>query len=124
MSSTLFGEVSRQLSDIGWRLDSDAQGIHRHVNDSVPGALQTVAIWSMKDGEAGRRTTDTIQVEVLVRLHRLEEFVTSRLGPLCTNEMGKTVSMFLHRLIPDGRRFAQASSSRGIRPVGMPLVRR
>ena len=107
MSSTLLGEVSRQLAARGWCLDSDAQGIHRHVNDSVPGALQTVAIWSLKDGEAQRQTTDTIQVEVLVRLHGLEEFITSYLGPLYVNEMGKTVSVFLHRLIPEGRRFAQ-----------------
>lgn len=107
MSSTLLGEVSRQLAARGWRLDSDAQGIHRHVNEIVPGAPQTVAIWSLKDGEAARQATDTIQVEVLVRLQALEEFITSRLGPLYANEMGKTVSMFLHRLIPEGRRFAQ-----------------
>ena len=107
MALTLLDEVSRLLAAWEWRLESDAQGIRRHVNDGVASALQTVAVWSMKGSVEGRQTTDTIQVEVLVRIHGLEEFITSHLGSLYANEMGKTVSVFLHRLIPEGRRFAQ-----------------
>lgn len=88
-------------------MDSDAQGIRKHVNDSVPGARQTVAIWSMQESDATTKTSDKIQVEILVRLHELEEFIAERLGGLYANEMGMTISMFLHRLIPEGRQFAQ-----------------
>jgi len=107
MSPTIFAEISQQLIALGWNADSQSHGIHTYVNESVPGARQEIAIWSMLDADDACPSTDTIQIEVSVRLNKLEKFIENNLGQPYVNEMGKTRSVFLHRLVTNGTRFNQ-----------------
>lgn len=106
-SGSLLAEVKRRLLRKGWSEDPVAYGIHTLTNGSIAGATQTIAIWSMSDPGKTPATRDVVQVEISVRLNDLEDFIADRLGPGYANEMGKTVSVFLHRLIPDGKTYGQ-----------------
>lgn len=89
-----------------WHVVEDRYGIV-DVTDVQPQSLSTVKLWSLSDGPVDwPNEADKLQVELVVTLPWLEERLVKLLGSAFANEMGKTVSVFLHRLVPNGLTYA------------------
>jgi hypothetical protein len=91
----------------GWIVQSLQGGIYSISNELTPGVAQIVSLWSTKSGAVDSSGADVVQIELRVRLHYLERFIEEHLGSGYANEFGKTVGIFLHRLIADGKKYSQ-----------------
>lgn len=90
-----------------WRvIAQDLDGIV-DVIDAQPQSLSSIKLWSLLDrlpDWPGK--PDRLQVEVVATVPWLEQRLTEAFGDTFSNEMGKTVGVFLNRLLPDGRAYA------------------
>jgi hypothetical protein len=88
-----------------WHIVENTSGVVELV-DIQPTAHSSVCIWSIRDGAPDwPNEPDTLQIELVSRLPWLEERLSREFGDTFANEMGKTISVFLHRLVPDGRKY-------------------
>jgi hypothetical protein len=104
-SYTLASSVQSIGALVDWRIVTDDHGIVE-LNHTNPEAFVSMSMWSMLDRQPNWPVeSDKLQIELVCTLPWLEQRVAQTLGDTFLNEMGKTVSVFLHRLIPKGRQY-------------------
>lgn len=102
---TLAFTVQSRNALVDWELIANDYGIVELIHTNHE-ALVSMSIWSMLDRKPDwPADSDKLQIELVCTLPWLEQRVAQTLGDTFLNEMGKTVSVHLHRLIPDGRKY-------------------